>query len=195
MRRLPSERVRAWLRGWWPDRNPLRRGADRAQAAIVTGLLGAFLAGAPLAAIGAARWAGGAAEHAQRTARYPVAAVVLARVPLPSQSPYGAWPAARATWTAPDGASRTGLVPAPPSASAGTTVTVWTDSSGRLVTPPVPRSAVDDDATAAAALAVAALGLALLTAGLLARAVLDRWRLAAWDAEWRAAGPQWFSHR
>ena len=42
-----------WLRrvrGWWPDRNPLRRRCDRAEAAIVTVLVAAFLAGALLLA-------------------------------------------------------------------------------------------------------------------------------------------------
>src|SRR5215469_311228 len=60
--RTPTMRWQAvawrWLggvRGWWPDRNPLRRRCDRAEAALVTVLVAVFLAGAPLLAL-AAGW-------------------------------------------------------------------------------------------------------------------------------------------
>jgi len=52
--------ARRWLRrvrGWWPDRNPLRRRCDRAEAALVTVLVAVFLAGAPLLALSAGRQA------------------------------------------------------------------------------------------------------------------------------------------
>ena len=49
--------VAAWavrvLRGLWPDRNPLRRTIDRAEAVVVAGLAVVFLAGVPLAAVSA----------------------------------------------------------------------------------------------------------------------------------------------
>jgi hypothetical protein len=35
----------------------------------------------------------------------------------------------------------------------------------------------------------------LPAAGMLARRALDRRRLRAWEAEWRASGPQWSGHR
>jgi len=38
-------------RGLWPDRNPLRRTSDRAEAAMVAVLIAAFLIGAPLIAL------------------------------------------------------------------------------------------------------------------------------------------------
>jgi hypothetical protein len=66
-----------WLcrvaRGLWPDRNPLRRRCDRAEAAVVAGLAAGLLAGAPLAAAGAGHWvytAGVHAERAQQAARH-----------------------------------------------------------------------------------------------------------------------------
>ena len=74
-----------WLRrvrGWWPDRNPLRRRCDRAEAALFTVLVAVFLAGAPLLALSAGRWAhdsGPPAGHAQR-ARWHQVPVVLAPV-------------------------------------------------------------------------------------------------------------------
>jgi hypothetical protein len=35
----------------------------------------------------------------------------------------------------------------------------------------------------------------LAAAGMLARRALDRRRLRAWEAEWRASGPQWSGQR
>ena len=52
-------RAARWLREYVPDRNPLRRASDRAQAAIIGLLLMVFLAAAPLAAILAGSWADG----------------------------------------------------------------------------------------------------------------------------------------
>src|SRR5262249_59373791 len=63
--RTPTMRWHAvtqrWLRGvrgWWPDRNPLRRRCDRAEAAIVTMLVAVFVAGAPLLGLAAGGQAG-----------------------------------------------------------------------------------------------------------------------------------------
>ena len=47
----------ALMRGWWPDRNPPRRTADRVQANVMAALIVMFLAGTPLAALAAAGWA------------------------------------------------------------------------------------------------------------------------------------------
>ena len=51
-RTRPARRIR-WL---WPDRNPLRRRCDRAEAVIMMALTAAFLAGAPLLLLGAGPW-------------------------------------------------------------------------------------------------------------------------------------------
>jgi hypothetical protein len=45
------------LREFWPDRNPLRRRSDRAEAVIVVALLAAFVMGGTLAALIAGRLA------------------------------------------------------------------------------------------------------------------------------------------
>jgi len=45
----------------------------------------------------------------------------------------------------------------------------------------------------AGAIVAAAVSLCLLGTAALARWVLTRRRLAAWDTEWRATGPQWTS--
>ena len=44
------------VRGLWPDRNPLRRRCDRAEAAITAALLATFSAGVPIAALAAGNW-------------------------------------------------------------------------------------------------------------------------------------------
>jgi hypothetical protein len=46
----------------------------------------------------------------------------------------------------------------------------------------------------AAVLASVVVGLIVLCAGQLAQNELGRRRLAAWEAEWRAIGPQWTRH-
>jgi hypothetical protein len=197
MRALAAPRwvwVRRRLWTLWPDRNPLRRRCDRVEAAILAGLVAAFVLGGSLAALAAGRWAYDNAlrtEHADQAARHQVASVLLT-----TASGQQAWsPAmARARWTAPDGAARTGWVPAPAGAPAGTTVRVWVDAAGRPAEPPLRHSQVEGQAVMAAVAAVFAMAMLLGGAGWFARHVADRRRLAAWDAQWQATGPKWSRH-
>jgi hypothetical protein len=173
---------------------------DRAEAAIVAGLLTAFLIGGPLAELFAGQWAYGAglrAERAQQAVRHRVAAVLLASAPAAAPTGDAAvlWPWARARWAAPDGAQRTGAVAAPPGARAGSTVLVWTDTSGRLTGPPLQHKQVAGQAGFAAGLAVAGLSLVLWCCGIWSYRALGKRRLAAWDADWRVTGPRWTSRR
>jgi len=189
---VAAERATRVVRGLWPDRNPLRRTLDRVEGVLVGGLAVAFLAGAPLAAVAAGHAAysyGARAAHAQQAAWHQVPAVLLAAAPMYGYTGYE--PVARARWTAPDGARRTGEVPAPPGAAAGSTVRVWVDAAGRLTGPPLRLLQVRDQAALVAIVAPVVLGLVLLWAGELARYLLGRRRLAAWEADWRATGPQW----
>lgn len=194
MRALAAPRC-GWVRRrlWrlWPDRNPLRRRCDRVEAAIVAGLVVAFVLGGSLAALAAGRWAYGSAlrtEQAGQAARHQVAAVLLTTA--------DGWSPAmvRARWIAPDGAGRTGWVPAPAGSPAGTTVRVWADAAGRPAEPPLRYSQVEGQAVMAAVAAVFAVAMLLGGAGWFARRVADRRRLAAWDAQWRATGPRWSRH-
>jgi hypothetical protein len=196
-------RMRRWLavvaaragrvaRGLWPDRNSLRRTIDRVEAVVVAGLAVGFLAGAPLAAV--AGWQavysyGARTAHAQRAAWHQVPAVLLANAPAFGYA--GDEPMVRARWTAPDGTRRTGTVPAPAGTQAGSIVRVWTDAAGQQTGPPLRSAQVKGQAALAAIVAPVVLGEVLLLAGLLAQCLLGRRRLAAWDAEWRATGPQW----
>ncbi|HEY9240572.1 MAG TPA: hypothetical protein VIP48_01215, partial [Streptosporangiaceae bacterium] len=51
-------RARRLLWRVWPDRNPLRRGADRLERALLVVLFALFAAGIPAAALAVAHWAG-----------------------------------------------------------------------------------------------------------------------------------------
>jgi hypothetical protein len=188
----------AWLprlmRRWRPDRNPLRRTSDRIEAALLAILIAAFLCGAPLAGIAAGR----AAANSVRAERveagwHRVAAVLLRQAPgkIPPlfQAPLG--PMVPAQWKAPDGTLRTGEIYPPEGAGAGSTVQVWIDRSGELAAFPLHRGDVAEDVALAASLATIAAAAVLAVLGLFTRWVLDRRRLAAWDARWRAIGPQW----
>jgi hypothetical protein len=188
-----------WLRrrlwGLWPDRNPLRRRYDRAEAAILAGLVAAFLIGGPLAALAAGRWAYDStarAERAELSTLHQVPAVLLTTATVQQ-----AWsPAtARAWWSGPGGARRTGQVPAPAGSPAGTTVKVWMDAAGWPAEPPPRHTQMAGNAVLAAMVTVFALALVLGGAGRLGRRLADRRRLAAWEAEWRATGPKWSRHR
>ncbi|HXZ75724.1 MAG TPA: hypothetical protein VEH31_33315 [Streptosporangiaceae bacterium] len=197
-RRLAVVAARAMrvVRGLWPDRNPLRRRLDRVEGVVVGGLAVAFLAGAPLAAAIAGHLTdayGARTAHAQQAAWHQVPAVLLATAPTTGYTGY--LPQVRARWRAPDGARRTGTVPAQPGERAGSTVMVWADAAGRLTGPPLQAQQVRGQAFLAAVLAPVLLGEMLLAAGQLAHYLLGRRRVAAWDAEWRVTGPQWTRQR
>lgn len=189
----------AWLRRlvrlWRPDGNPLRRTADRVEAAVMVVLIAAFLGGAPLAALAAGRAAaasGSRAEQAQ-AGWHRVTAVLLHKAPA-SVNPMFEISLERpvlARWTAPDGTSRTGKVFAPANTAAGSAVQVWINGSGRPATSPLQRSDVVEGIALAASLATVAVATVLAVLGLVARWALDRRRLAAWDARWAVTGPLW----
>jgi hypothetical protein len=100
----------------------------------------------------------------------------------------------KAEWEGAGGSTRTGEVPAPAGAAAGTAVTVWLNASGQVTGPPQQ----GDFAVAAAVTAVMTLtvmAVALLIVLRLIQWFLDWGRLAAWEAAWRAIGPRWTGHR
>ena len=187
------------LRGLRLDHNPLRRGSDRAETALVAGLLAAFLASAPLTAVTAGHWTHAVTLREQRIQAvhwHQVDAVLLKSAPSDSFTGYGPSEAsALARWTAPDGTRHTGYVTVATGARAGAAVGAWTDQSGNLTGPPLQREQVADRAALAAMLAPLVPAILLLTCWKLARRALDKRRSAAWDADWRATGPHWTNSR
>jgi hypothetical protein len=131
-------------------------------------------------------------EQVQRSQRVPSTAVLLTaaspvavgfavvpQVPVPAR------------WTAPDGSERTGAVVVAMSAPAGTTVPVWTDSSGNLVDPPRGHDQTMMRAAVAAMVAGFALVMLLAVARAVLRRAFNRRRMVAWDAEWLLVAPRW----
>ncbi|MCX4524492.1 MULTISPECIES: hypothetical protein [unclassified Streptomyces] len=189
---------------WRWRRNPLRRPTDLFEAWVAFAALLCFLVVAP--AIG---WVAGAqvdgtlqrAAREQRHERYLVPAVVVrpGPAPLPGAS---ADPSAQrqtpqrtrivAAWTAPDGSSHEGTVPAaeePP--RAGDQFRIWTDTRGRVVGQPLdPSSASFHAGTAGLAAALAAAALVETVRRLVVRRLMHR-RYIRLDRAWAAAGPDW----
>lgn len=186
------------IRRWWPDRNPVRRGWDRAEAVIVAVLVAAFLAGTPVTAMAADSWAHGIAQRVQQAEeaawrQVPAVLSTDAIRPGANTDPGEVMSEVKATWTAPDGAHRAGVVLALPGTQAGHSVKLWVDQAGDPTGPPLLNHQVGEQAALAAVMASLLLGLLLLCAGLATRRVLDARRMAAWDAEWRVTGPRWRS--
>lgn len=191
-------RMTRLARAFGLDRNPLRRPTDRVLTWIRLGLIGAFLAGGPLAAIGAGRCmylAAAAEARAQAVHSHSAQAVLLQSTPPPPPVTIavtrGDQVLALARWQGPGAAPRTGEVLAAWGSPAGSAVTVWLNASGRLTQPPLQPGQISDRTWAAGALASGAVALCLLSALWIAHRLTDRRRLADWDAAWSAVGPQW----
>jgi hypothetical protein len=178
------------------DGNPLRRASDRAEAWIRAGLLVVLLTVGPMAALAAGQWTAHAGAAEGSVQPRAVRAVLL----QPAAAPGG--PAAalrapvwvRARWESPGGSARTGEVPAPAGAAAGTVVTVWLNAAGQVTGPPQPADLVFA-AALTAVVTLAGTALALLIVLRLIQCFLNWQRLAAWEAAWRATGPRWTDHR
>lgn len=197
---LPMGRVSRWIRGWWPDRNPLRRRCDRVEAAVAAGLLGVLFVAGPVVAVLGAQAVYGASLRIQESGQaslHRVAAVLLATAPAPSYSFAGArvLPEARARWTAPDGVSHTGAVIVAAPAPAGSRVKVWVDASGRLAGPPLQHKQVTGQAVLGAMVGISVLAFVLACAWVIARHALQRRRLADWDDDWGITSRRWSSYR
>lgn len=190
-----ATRLGRFVRGRRPDRNPLRRGSDRVETAVLALLVIVFLVAAPFATLASGSWGLARAHQAQlveRASSYQVPAVVL-KLDAPSGGAY-ADPGAQARWTAHDGTVITGEIPVPLGTAVGSTQWVWTTASGRLTNPPLEDSQVTGQAYVAEGFAVVILAILLTSTGLMTRWTLDKRRMAAWDAEWRATEPRWTTH-
>lgn len=186
-------RLGSFVRGRWPDRNPLRRACDRVETAVLAVLVVAFLAGAPFAALASGGWALAMGHRVQATEQASWRQVPARVLTMTSQEDGGlaAQPQAQVRWTAPDGKAVTGEIFVAPGTATGATIRVWTTSDGQLADPPLQGSQVTGQAYSAAAFSVVVLAALLAIIGRLAGRALDKRRMAAWDAEWRVTGPRW----
>jgi hypothetical protein len=197
-----TDRSLARLARWLGiDRNPLRRGTDRVEAALRLVMILLMVAAVPAAAVAAGRWADHHALHlaqAQRAVDRQVTAVLLSDAPAigapdPYTSVQTAWVPAR--WQPPGQPPRTGEVLVLTGAHKGSTVRTWINPSGAVTDPPLDRRFVVGDVWLAVMATCLMSWLLLLVTGVLVRRGLDRRRLRAWEAEWRASGPLWSGHR
>jgi hypothetical protein len=149
------------------DGNPLRRASDRAEAWIQAGLLAIFLIAGPIAAVVAGQWTAHSAVPGTGAQPHAVRAILL----QPATAPAG-----------------------PARAVAGARVQAraqWESAGGSVRTGEVPALA----AVVTAVMVLAVTALALLVVQRLIQCFLNWRRLAAWEAAWRATGPQWTGHR
>ena len=180
------------------DRNPLRRGSDRAETVVLGALFAAFLAVAPFAAHAAGSWgyaSAARAAQAQRASLHQVTATLLRHEPVLSGYGPASDSVVEARWPALDGRVRTGELFVTADIAAGRTARIWVDQVRRLTGPPLSRDQLTGRAELAAGVAVGCLAALLIMAAWLARRSLDRRRMAAWDADWLATGPRWTPRR
>jgi hypothetical protein len=185
-----------FLRGWLPDRNPLRRRTDRLEAAVFAVLFVLAGATAPFVAAAASAWEN---TTSQREIRVQQASCREVRATLLDDAHQTAayltlTPEADARWTAPQGRAVTGMVQVPPAAEAGRVIWIWTDPSGQVITPLL-RNQIPARDDLAATEAVTCLAAVALLTGLAVHGALSRRRMTAWGIDWMATEPLWNTRR
>ncbi|MFJ3204143.1 hypothetical protein [Streptomyces sp. NPDC086989] len=189
---------------WRWRRNPLRRPTDLFEAWVAFAALLCVLLVAPAVGTVAGLEVDGTLQRAareQRQERHLVPAVVVRPAAV---APEGAQadPSAQrqnpqrtqivASWTAPDGSSHQGTVPAaeePP--QAGDRFRIWTDAQGRLVGRPLDASLASVHAAVVGlAATLGAAALVETVRRLVVRRLMHR-RYTRLDRAWAAAGPDW----
>jgi len=193
-------RARRILWRIWPDRNPLRRTADRAERALLVVLIALFAAGAPAAGVAVGHWAGAGAARTARAAaaaERPVTVHVLHSAPAPvgPANPSSYLVQEPAWWAGPDGVRHDATVLVIAGTKAGTVLREWLDGTGRLTSDRIDPGQLSGGAVLAAVATVTMLTAVLVVVVLLIRRMMDRRRLAAWEAAWTSTGPEWTGQR
>ncbi|MEU6217583.1 hypothetical protein ABZ845_08675 [Streptomyces sp. NPDC047022] len=194
MRWLPSTTVirgsRVWLWRW--RRNPLRRRSDALEAWVVLTVWVAIVIGGVLTGV--------AADHSVErglTLERDEWHVVVARLAEDAPEATTATAAgggqvwAKARWKTADGSSRTGQARVAARSPRGTSVRVWTDRDGSMVSAPDTASEVRMRATMVGVLMGASAAAVPFMFGRVVRERLERRRMAQWDEAWARFGPLW----
>jgi hypothetical protein len=195
--RPPGTRLARCARRLGLERNVLRRPTDRIEAVVRLITIVLLVAAVPIAVIAVGRQADHLAlrqAQAQRAGEHQVTAVLLQQAQATGiPDPYTSiqMTSVLARWQPPGQPPRSGQVPAPAGAPAGSTATIWIGASGEVASPPPDHRDIAGDVTVAAVVAGLVASLLVLGSNALARRALDRRRLKGWDAEWRATGPLW----
>jgi hypothetical protein len=199
--RAPHRALAGMARWLGFDRNPLRRGTDRVEAVLRLVMIILVVLAVPAAAVAAGRWADHLVAHraqVEQAADHLVTAVLLQDAPAsgppdPYTSVQMTW--VRARWQPPGQPPRSGQILAVAGARQGSTVRTWIDSSGAVTDPPTDHRVIAGYVCLVVMATCLLSWLVLVAGGGLARRALDRRRLNAWEAEWRASGPQWSGRR
>ncbi|MEU5439870.1 Rv1733c family protein [Streptomyces griseofuscus] len=192
MARTPPTTV-ARVRLWRWRHNPLKRHSDVVEAWIVLVTWALALLGGVLAGVVAAQ-ATDSAFAARRAQVHAVSAVLTdgaAKAP-PGGSGYEdgrVWAAVR--WTDAVGEVHIGQAKIFPGSPVGSRLTVWTDHTGRIVSPPPSGTGATLQVVLTGVLVAPPAGATVWAGGWLIRTRLLRRRLAEWEEEWEQVGPEW----
>jgi hypothetical protein len=182
------------LRRFTLGSGPLKRSSDRLQFLSRLLLLLTVLAVVPLSAVVGASVSGHLHEvsRQQHQDRTSVAATLLFDA---GRTADGTTVPTAAAWAGADGVPRTGEVPAPDGARAGSVVPVWVDRTGTVTSAPLADGDIAADTIASVVLGPGVgLGLVALLHVVLV-AVLDRRRARDWAEGWAAVEPLWRAGR
>jgi hypothetical protein len=188
------------LRGLRPDRNPLRRGTDRAETYLLAALFTAVAVSTPITAELASHAAWQSALQVQREQK-ATRTLVVAHLSESTGSAAAGYALtetvpAYATWTSVTGARRSGLVPARADKAKGTAVKIYIDDrTGSLVLPPLTIEEATNEADAAGVGAVVGVAVVALVGAAAIRQVLYRRRMADWEADWAVTARTWNRQR
>ncbi|SFR03068.1 hypothetical protein SAMN04488564_102241 [Lentzea waywayandensis] len=185
------------VRRAFPGRNPLATFGDRFEGGVLAlGVVVVLLAVPVSGAVGSEIYA----KHVSRVAaeqksRTQVDAVLVENAPTmdgaASSEALIETTDAVATWRAPDGLERKGVVRAPYGAAAGTTLRVWVDLGGEPTEPPMTNQGAAFNAILSALLLWGLIAGAMALLFGLVRFVCMRVRLRWWQLEWELTAPDW----
>jgi hypothetical protein len=189
-----SGTARRLLRRFTLGSGPLKRGSDRIQFAARVLLLAMVLAALPVAlavATATATQTRSVADE-QAASRHQVTATLMEDAPPAAGADHaGAATTVVATWTAPSGTGREGVVHVPAGAKAGSTVIIWVDADGAVTTPPLADADVVARAIGYSVPTFVGTSLLALLCYLGVRRLLDRSRMRRWAAGWAVVEPVW----
>jgi len=198
MTRSVRQQLRHGLRRFLLGSGPLKRTSDRVQMAGRLVVVLSLLAAIPVAfvAAGIARSRLDAVAAAQAAERHVVGAVVLEdTVSTVTGADTGSTSVsivqAQVRWRAPGGGSRHAYLVVPAGTRSGTTVPVWVDRAGSLVTAPLDRASIGDSALVVGVAVTAALPLTVVALHYGLCLVLDVRRRRRWGRDWARVEREW----
>jgi hypothetical protein len=181
------------LQSFRRDTNPLLRGVDRAEAAVITVLIAGFVVAWVITAILAGRWADHetlAAEHAQRGV-HPVWARQLESGAQAVSATELSVAFVPAVWNLPGGRQGHGPIAVALNSKAGQETRIFVDAQGQEARPPLTSADVYDQVAFTVFSITMGFGVVFAIGYGCTRGLFNRRRMAAWQRDWEAIGPTW----